>query len=93
MTDLNGDGDFFDDMLVLTDFSVGGGGGAAGAFRGLGGLSGVQMLPPTPVDPAVLGRVLMHEHLHCDMYDWRTDAAIAVEMPMTAVKPGERLHR
>ena len=33
------------------------------------------------VDAAALGAVLMHEHLHCDMYDWAADRFIGEERP------------
>jgi predicted metal-dependent phosphotriesterase family hydrolase len=36
-----------------------------------------------PVDPSCLGRVLMHEHLHCDVYDWAAGALVDAEKPMT----------
>ena len=32
-----------------------------------------------PVEPEELGAVLMHEHLHCDMYDWLREELIAPE--------------
>ena len=35
------------------------------------------------VDAAALGAVLMHEHLHCDMYDWAADRLITAEAPPT----------
>ena len=34
-----------------------------------------------PVAPEVLGRVMMHEHLHSDIYDWELDAPIDDELP------------
>jgi len=36
------------------------------------------------VDPSELGRALMHEHLHCDIYDWKKMKLITEEKPMTA---------
>ncbi len=36
-----------------------------------------------PVDPAVFGKVLMHEHLHSDIYDWERDLLITEERPAT----------
>ena len=36
-----------------------------------------------PVEPDVLGKVLMHEHLHCDMFDWEKDEMITEEKPIT----------
>jgi predicted metal-dependent phosphotriesterase family hydrolase len=35
-----------------------------------------------PVDPSCMGRVLMHEHLHCDLYDWEAGALVQAEKPM-----------
>ena len=37
-----------------------------------------------PVDPSKLGRVLMYEHLHCDIYDWEKMELATEEKPMTA---------
>ena len=34
-----------------------------------------------PVDPRVLGKVMMHEHLHSDIYDWKANRLIAEERP------------
>ena len=39
-----------------------------------------------PVEPEALGRVLMHEHLHCDMYDWLREELIAEEKPITPAR-------
>jgi len=39
-----------------------------------------------PVAPAALGKVMMHEHLHSDIYDWQADRFITEERPAT----GER---
>jgi len=36
-----------------------------------------------PVDPHELGNVLMHEHLHCDMYDWNKKELLKEGQPMT----------
>ena len=36
-----------------------------------------------PVEPAALGRVLMHEHLHFDPYDWVRGETIVAERPIT----------
>jgi len=36
-----------------------------------------------PVKPSVLGRVMMHEHLHCDIYDWEKHELITEEKPIT----------
>jgi phosphotriesterase-related protein len=41
-----------------------------------------------PVDPLDLGRVLMHEHLHCDIYDWEKMELITEEKPITAQRCG-----
>ena len=35
------------------------------------------------VDPTELGRVMMHEHLHSDDWDWEKDELIAEEHPAT----------
>lgn len=40
-----------------------------------------------PVDPGALGQVLMHEHLHSDLYDWKTDGLVQEERPT----PPERI--
>jgi len=37
-----------------------------------------------PVEPAALGRVLMHEHLHADIYDWERNELIQEERPISA---------
>lgn len=37
-----------------------------------------------PVEPAALGAVMMHEHLHSDIYEWETDRLIEEEKPVTA---------
>ncbi len=36
-----------------------------------------------PVEPAALGRVMMHEHLHSDCYDWERQELIDEEKPIT----------
>ncbi len=36
-----------------------------------------------PVDPRQLGAVLMHEHLHCDFYDWERGELVAEERLVT----------
>lgn len=36
-----------------------------------------------PVEPETLGRVLMHEHLHSDIYDWEKNLLITEEKPPT----------
>lgn len=36
------------------------------------------------IDPSVLGRVMMHEHLHSDLWDWERDELIKEEKPATA---------
>ena len=35
-----------------------------------------------PVEPAALGKVMMHEHLHSDIYDWGKDELITAERPL-----------
>lgn len=36
-----------------------------------------------PVTPDALGRVMMHEHLHSDCYDWASDRLVDEERPIT----------
>jgi len=36
-----------------------------------------------PVEPDALGRALMHEHLHSDVYDWEHETFISEERPTT----------
>ncbi len=36
-----------------------------------------------PVKPEVLGKVMMHEHLHSDIYDWEKQELIQEERPIT----------
>jgi predicted metal-dependent phosphotriesterase family hydrolase len=36
------------------------------------------------VPPSSLGRVMMHEHLHADCYDWENDRLIVEERPIPA---------
>lgn len=36
-----------------------------------------------PVEPLVLGRVLMHEHLHSEAFDYGNDRLIEEEKPIT----------
>lgn len=36
-----------------------------------------------PVEPSTLGRVLMHEHLHSDVYDWEKEQIVAEEKPIS----------
>lgn len=35
-----------------------------------------------PVEPSALGNVMMHEHLHCDIYDWGKQELISQEKPI-----------
>ena len=35
-----------------------------------------------PVDPGELGAVLMHEHLHSDIYDWERGELVTAEKPI-----------
>jgi predicted metal-dependent phosphotriesterase family hydrolase len=44
---------------------------------------GMVMTARGPVEPHELGRVLMHEHLHADVYDWDGDELIVEEKPIT----------
>lgn len=36
-----------------------------------------------PVEPSALGRVMMHEHLHCDCYDWEKQELVVEEKPIS----------
>ena len=36
-----------------------------------------------PVEPSSLGRVMMHEHLHADLYDWDRDGLVTEEQPLS----------
>jgi phosphotriesterase-related protein len=36
-----------------------------------------------PVEPSVLGRVMMHEHLYSDCYDWDRDELVNEEKPIS----------
>ena len=45
--------------------------------------SGKVMTARGPIEPRELGAVLMHEHLHCDVFDWARDELITEERPMT----------
>ena len=44
------------------------------------------------VDPAELGKVLMHEHLHMDFYDWEADRPVREERPNPARATYLRAH-
>ncbi|MBM4086529.1 MAG: hypothetical protein FJ272_17235, partial [Planctomycetes bacterium] len=35
------------------------------------------------VEPSALGRVMMHEHLHSDIYDWEKQQLIVEETPIS----------
>lgn len=37
-----------------------------------------------PVKPEALGKVMMHEHIHADIYDWERKELITEEKPITA---------
>jgi len=37
-----------------------------------------------PIEPAALGAVLMHEHLHCDIYDWERQELLTEEQPISS---------
>ena len=37
-----------------------------------------------PVEPSALGRVMMHEHLHSDCYDWEKQELVDEEHPITS---------
>lgn len=47
-------------------------------------LKGKVLTALGPVEPAVLGRVTMHEHLHSDCYDWAGQQLIVEEKPLSA---------
>jgi phosphotriesterase-related protein len=36
-----------------------------------------------PVEPSALGRVMMHEHLYCDTYDWERGELVQEERPIS----------
>lgn len=36
-----------------------------------------------PVEPTTLGAVLMHEHLHCDVFDWKREELLTQEKPIS----------
>ena len=44
-------------------------------------LKGKVITARGPVEPSVLGRVPMHEHLHSDLYDWDKDEVVWEEKP------------
>jgi len=46
-------------------------------------LKGKALTVRGPVDPEALGGVLMHEHLHSDVYRWETGEFITREQPAT----------
>ncbi|MBN1675532.1 MAG: hypothetical protein JXR37_31110 [Kiritimatiellae bacterium] len=48
------------------------------------GEKGNVMTVNGPVEPGALGRVLMHEHLHCDIFDWGAKKLLSEEKPITA---------
>jgi predicted metal-dependent phosphotriesterase family hydrolase len=39
-----------------------------------------------PVEPSALGRVMMHEHLHADCYDWESGHLITQERPISPAR-------
>ncbi len=45
-------------------------------------LAGKALTARGPVDPADLGRVMMHEHLHSDIFDWNRQILIEEEKPI-----------
>jgi len=45
-------------------------------------LDGKVITARGPVEPGALGRVLMHEHLHSDIYDWDREELILEERPI-----------
>jgi predicted metal-dependent phosphotriesterase family hydrolase len=45
-------------------------------------LIGKVLTAQGPVEPAVLGKVMMHEHLHSDCYDWDKQCLVDVEKPI-----------
>jgi phosphotriesterase-related protein len=44
-------------------------------------LQGKVITARGPVAPSALGRVMMHEHLHSDLYDWRENHVVWEEKP------------
>ncbi len=49
-------------------------------------LNGKVITARGPVEPEVLGRVLMHEHLHSDIYDWEKQELVLTEKPISAAR-------
>jgi predicted metal-dependent phosphotriesterase family hydrolase len=39
-----------------------------------------------PVDPTALGKVMMHEHLHSDCYDWDKQCLVDMEKPIDSAR-------
>lgn len=46
-------------------------------------IAGKALTVTGPVEPAALGRMLMHEHMHCDIFDWERNRLITEETPPT----------
>ncbi len=46
-------------------------------------LIGKALTVTGPIEPAALGRLMMHEHLHSDNYDWVKDTPLEEETPTT----------
>jgi len=47
-------------------------------------LKGKVVTARGPVEPSALGRTMMHEHLHSDLYDWEEDHVVWEEKPNEA---------
>ena len=46
--------------------------------------TGMAVTARGPVEPATLGRVMMHEHLHSDLWNWDDDCLVTEEKPIAA---------
>lgn len=46
-------------------------------------MNGKVLTARGPVNPSELGAVMMHEHLHSDMFDWEKDEFVDKEKPVT----------
>lgn len=52
-------------------------------MHGHPGMNGEVLTVRGPVEASALGRVLMHEHLHCDTYDWDACELVSEERPIS----------
>lgn len=49
-------------------------------------LAGKVLTVTGPKEPSAIGRVMMHEHLHADMYDGATDRMVWEERPTSPAR-------